>query len=481
MPDFTADNLNVRSGTASIRIVEAFRSGAAFAQAATFEVLGIGEIKLENEVLENEEDPTNVEVNAGSVEIELEDTAQFEDGEYFSLIEHFEDVASSAFPMTIQLEVTRDGETLDFLFEFNFSDIDESFIERKLTIDAASVFKEVDNTGEFLPWARSLPDPRDTPNDTVDRFRLGRADLGTIDLVRPLSLIVNGLEEQYGTADGVLVSSPFLEWESATDGNLEFGLFMETSDGSGEWPFTITGLSKLQVIANVAALSGSFYGYAFGTPYFKDRGHAPPEYSQNIDWGTVEDFEVVQRRNYNIRQINVSALVRGGNNINPDGSNSGYGNWNEDYLEVVTRSTGVSINLESDDPQVLSVAFSKKNLIVARYRADGPDLALDPNDAGADFVWKQVGSSVETTQSQYNQQISFLVNDGSENYAKALGALNPLRIEVTGWDIRNLKPWHTCRFSGNNTPPLILGKEFGISVIEYDIENDKYTAELYEI
>lgn len=457
--DYTSEENITRSGVVQVTLKD-ITPNETSPVGGTVTVESITPISYDFEVPDSEEDPQNIGINGGSVDITFWDEVQLDDGTIGSLNERIEGLSGSQFPLEVEIELTRGGNDYSFIFFLEYADKDYDRMTRKVTLTLNAKL-DFDNSQDMDSWANSFSDPRTFQGS--DRWLVE----DNLDAMMPRRLISSALQESFGGMSSIEVLSKHFDSFSPTDAEINFALFL-IADGASPstygWAYGDSGdldyLTIGQMLANLAGLEGAYYGNGFGSRFYVTRDYKDSGAHRAVDWNTVENIKIVNRRNMKFLKLVQSVAVVEQDGVNPSGSHSPYEDFNDDYKLIAEDSDSF---ISRGGRETLSIALEKYNLI---------PLYFDSSDAEFDF----------TSAGEYDTAFFDLAGDAIDSYAKALGASAPLRIEVTFWGVTSLFPWESMEFTNvPSSDDIFDGKDFRISNIEYDLETDKITAELYEI
>lgn len=456
---YESETMNMQCGDVVFRIEGAEYDDPGTPLSGTIQVESIDDIKFSFDLPDNEEDPRSIEIEMGSTEVVLWDDVLMSDGSYKKLHETLYGADFSRYPFECSITVTRDGETVDFLFNFSYDDIDFDQKSRKVTLELQSYPpKEIDET-----MGASIVE---TP--TTKPFASGEVDQSSSHVATPFGeLLSRYFQLLYGLENTPPTQEVFLD-STFTTGT-------ETLGGNGWWVWynptqTIPDDASLVLqIASAAALEGAIYGYAFGRGFYVNRTSIDTNQQVTIDDSAFDNIEVVERRNIKFSRIQEKVLL-----FSPEDQinlgdpmfwdfvnrpNFSYSRYNEDYLDIATDTEDYD-SLEDDQ---FNIVFSRLRLAYLSYDSISEELS-------------------QVNQTDFDTEHERVAGVGRDAYGKALGAERPLRIKISGgWGIFTLRPYQSFRVTGTEVSDIFIGKDFRVSEITYSLETDKFEVEAYEV
>lgn len=463
--DFYTQGHKTRSGDFELIIHGADFDNVSDPADGYLEVEEVGDIKYDFDVPDSEEDPTSIRLNAGSIEVTLWD--QVKDaigGGYRSLHETLYNADSSRFPFEATVKFEKGIFKYLFQMQFDYDDIGYDFETRKVTLEL-SVASNV--TGDLPTKLVDYLDLNDSDTYRSYEGQIAQANIYDGTIHKPAyGLLEDALDEL----------NPSLAKELSTDvfttANLDaeptFWLFGGEFSNLNYIPYDDEGVDDMTIIkqmAVMAALEGAVYGQGFGKSFYINRQKKDPAYERTISFDTIEELEIVERRNANLNYVESNVLLRwfAVPNTFSESFNDNFStvSINREYYSTVRGDKYFEANFSLGAMMVGGLVYvSTEDEDFVTFTDENDEFTNFENDVEALF--------------------NSLTSSSVPAYAAAVGASAPLRIKVVGWGIFSLKPYEWFNFSGSNVPPILANKDFRVSEISYDSITDKYEVEAYQ-
>jgi len=418
------------------------------------EIKDIGQLKYELNIPNKDGDIDRIGIKMGQLEITFFD----EIGQNLSL---YELLFSATFATNSAKMTLTDtfGDEKEVIFEYDQEGIKYAGMDRLITIqfnppalkgDDITMEDFFSNTGTNRPASLS-----------VDQFTYD--DVTTFDATRAGDFIKTYLKTLgENAADGDII------FRSAdTDGSgVTSTIYTTGSPSTGADTFLIADVGTAEenetkmvdVVATLAALEGSFFGYAFGVPFYMPRIDTTDK--RFIDYTQVEDW------NLEITPRNIATVATS--------------------IIIADPETGIIISEEP--PNLTPIATNIVEINPAASRNVGifrdaarPFLNKARWDSGAIqwdgrfvtlFPYSPSASGAQTI----NLELS-VCKSGVANYTQTFTGR---RIDFVVWGIGSLLPWECVEF-GTDAPARLQNKIFRPSSIRYDLIGDKVHVEAYEV
>jgi hypothetical protein len=460
--DFKTQGHKTRAGDFEMVILGADYVPSGTAVEGYIQVESVEEIKYEFDMPDNEEDPKSVQLNAGSLDVTVWDSVEMSDGTFRKLHEQLFTADASQFPFEVEVKIVRGGSTYTFSLEFGYDDIDYDYVTRKLELQlhSANNFQS-----EFSPTIYDYVDNASSNGLAQYTMRETESPYPFIYAVAIYPMLEDAVQMLNPSFPVEISSDNFFDQTVQNKVSYFLTAPLETATPYYGEDFDDQETTIFDQMAYLAAAEGAFYGQGFSKCFYIQRNNKESSYEKTISYDTIEELEIIERRNSDLLYVESNVIGR----------------------PLYRRTTGENTTF-NDEYWLFETAKETFDTIKNdRFFASSHPLGfvspfgLYLTGAGVDEItFEDPDNHFTDIDAQRTTQYQNLADSGLEAYKRALGASNPLRIKITGWDIFNLRPYEWFNFSGSNVPSLLQGKDFRISEISYNLQTDKYTVEAYE-